>query len=213
MMVVGLTGLATVGKSAVADILVRDYGFEKRSFAAPLKEMLRTLDPILGDDACVGIERLSDYAGLPEGEIKNGINGDEYRRLLQVLGTDCIRSIDDDFWINAARKTLTDPDGRYVFDDCRFPNEAQMIFSLVEYFPQTSPELERTPWSDIADVWHVTRPGVELGPDAHISEQHAGHMGETVTIINNGSLELLKETVDVAWNFFAAPRRWMEGMK
>lgn len=109
-------------------------------------------------------------------------------------------------------KTLTDPNGKYVFTDCRFPNEAEFIFDMVEYFPQTSPELERTPWSAVTDVWHVTRPGVELGPDAHISEQYAGHMGETVEIMNGGTLEDLKETVDVAMGYISAPRRWMLGI-
>ena len=66
---------------------------------------------------------------------------------------------------------------------------------------------------DTTDVWLVTRPGVELAPGAHVSEQHAGHMGETVEICNDGSLDTLKETVDTAMKFLAAPRRWIEGVK
>lgn len=217
MIVLGLSGYQRVGKDTVADILVRDYGFEKRSFAAPVKEMLRKLDPVLGlregvnPDGGFGTHpvRLSDFDGYSEDLLKDGPYGAEYRRLLQLLATDCVRAIDDDFWINVARNSLTDEHGKYVFTDVRFPNESQMIYDIDWHTTKSVGNYDR---KDVADVWQVTRPTVGLPEGSHISEQWAGRMGETVEIINNSSLKTLKDTVDIAMNFLMAPVRWMEGV-
>lgn len=200
MIVIGLTGYARAGKDTVADILVRDYGFEKRSFAGPLKKMLRTLDPFIsadweyestgavcGDtDCCSDVEqveafpvRLSEMNGYTENELKDSFP--EYRRLLQVLGTDCIRAIDPDFWVKAAHAELAatvleNPDARVVFTDCRFPNEAQLI-------------------RDWGALGNVDRLGVNMEPGAHESEQHVGRMGEQFAILNDGTLHELEENV------------------
>lgn len=205
MLVIGLSGLAGVGKSTVADILQEDYGFEKRSFAAPIKAMLRKLDPTLGwGDVGMGpqLVRLSDLLLCypSEDDLKHSEYGDEYRRLMQVLGTDCVRAIDPQFWVKAARWTLLDPDGKYVFDDVRFPNEASMIYEMSAYK------------AVVTDVWQVTRPGVTVTKGAHVSEQWAGRMEETVEIMNNLGKERLRETVGIAMEFVNAPVRWMEGM-
>jgi hypothetical protein len=186
MNVIGLTGYAGSGKSTVANYLVEEHGFTRLSFAAPLKKMLRTLDPILGLppifwSKSMGDFRLSDLWKLAEqteqfseGEIKaevwikNGPWGDEYRRLLQVLGTDCIRAVDPEFWVKAAVAQMTNPEGKYVFDDVRFPNEAKVI--------------EGYGW---LNLWNVRRPGFEA-VNGHDSEKWAGNMGEKF-ILNNGS--------------------------
>lgn len=168
MQVIGLTGYAGSGKSTVANYLVEAHGFTRLSFAAPLKKMLRTLDPIVGATASGKPVRLEIAAlGRTEQGLKESHYGDEYRRLLQVLGTDCIRAVDQDFWVNAAVKQMTDPDGKYVFDDVRFPNEADTI-KHYNY------------WG----LWNVTRPGY-VAVNGHASEQHAGNMGEGLTIYNN----------------------------
>lgn len=193
MIVVGLTGKAGAGKGVVADHLVEAHGFTKLSFAGPLKKMLRTLDPIMdstvysldqGCDCCepsygtevVHLSELSDS----EAELK--AHYPEYRRLLQVLGTDCIRAVDEGFWVRAAMQQLTDPNGKYVFDDVRFPNEASAV-----YLRGKRPAL-----------WHVDRPGHDGGAGVHASEQHAGKMGENLTLTNDGTIEALHEAVDRA---------------
>lgn len=187
MIVVGLTGKAGAGKGVVADHLVEAHGFTKLSFAGPLKKMLRTLDPIMGhvpgfDSIPVRLsDVLAGYAN-DEAEVKASRYGAEYRRLLQVLGTDCIRAVDQGFWVRAAMQQLTDPNGKYVFDDARFPNEASAV-----YLQGRRPAL-----------WHVDRPGHDGGAGSHSSEQHAGRMGENLTLINDGTIEALHEAVDRA---------------
>lgn len=178
--VIGLTGYAGAGKSTVAEYLVNAHGFERVSFAAPLKKMLRTLDPYLEEPVDGEVVRLSDlFALYTEAQIKEGPFGDEYRRLLQVLGTDCIRAVDEDFWVNAALKQMDDFEGRYVFDDVRFPNEAKVIQEL-------------TP----KGLWYVERPGVHAA-NGHSSEKHAGRMGETGWLQNpSGEFEFLHGQID-----------------
>ena len=98
MKLIGLTGFAGSGKSTVAQYLVEQHGFTRLSFAAPLKKMLRTLDPQIMAGNGAAVRRLSDLWDAYEGkeqEVKNSAYGHEYRRLLQVLGTDCIRAVDE----------------------------------------------------------------------------------------------------------------------
>lgn len=188
-LVIGLTGYAGSGKSTVAQYLVERHGFTRLSFAAPLKKMLRTLDPMLGTDdringrgeAIVDHVHLSDLQGLSENAIKASPWGGEYRRLLQVLGTDCIRAVDEHFWVNAATAQMTDPDGKYVFDDCRFPNEAEVIKAI----------------SSSRSLWFIERPGY-AAVNGHESEKHAGNMGEGQHIFNGSDLELLHAKIDGA---------------
>lgn len=172
-MKIGITGLAGSGKSTVADHLVAEHGFTRMSFAAPLKAMLRTLDPLLGNTitgrSLIHPTRLSELTQT-EAEIKVSPFGPEYRRLLQVLGTDCIRAVDEDFWVRAALAQVTAD--RVVFDDVRFPNEAAAMGLL----------------------WNVRRPDLQTG--THASEQHAGRLGEHHVIHNNGTPEQLRRFVD-----------------
>lgn len=193
--VIGLTGYAASGKSTVANYLVEQHGFTRVSFAAPLKKMLRTLDPIMGYEdfgdegvvrGSVHPVRLSDLFKYKwtEATIKaDDMYGPEYRRLLQVLGTDCIRSVQEDFWVKAAEKQMPDSTANYVFDDCRFPNEADFIKSL-------NPE----------GLWHIGRAGIHAAND-HPSEQHAGRMGEAHWIENpyNGDPDLRVNPIPISF--------------
>lgn len=204
--IIGLTGYARAGKDSAADILVRDYGFTKKSFAGPLKNMLRTLDPIItcdwehnpeffecGEINCCESEgeevltvplRLSDMGAYTEDELKRSFP--EYRRLLQVLATDCVRAMDPEFWVNAARREVlaAGPDARIVFTDCRFPNEADMIREL-DFHHDT-----------ISVVAQVSNPNVTLAEGSHVSEQHVGQLGEEWVLSNGGeSLDQLASQV------------------
>jgi hypothetical protein len=184
--VIGLTGFAGSGKSTIAKYLVKDHGYTLLSFAGPLKKMLRTLDPYIVPSPIAGIGddtplRLSDLlAVMDEGKIKTSSAGVEYRRLLQTLGTDCIRSVEPDFWVNAAVAQMTDPNGNYVFDDVRFPNEAEVIRGL-----------------NPIGLWNVERSDQpEFGEGRkHISERFAGQMNESV-FIKNSELDGLYAQID-----------------
>lgn len=206
MIVVALSGYKRAGKDSVADILVRDHGFTKMSFAAPVKRLLRTLDPVVGSEQylcdCGNMEdcppvvdliRISDLDayGYDDESIKESPWAEEVRDLWQRFATEVIRAEDPDFWVRLAEKDLLESGSdRVVFTDCRFPNEAEMIYGLNGPFFADG-ELSFSPIR--ASVWEISRPGVEAGE--HESEQHAGLLEEEIQIINDGSLEMLPAVV------------------
>jgi hypothetical protein len=188
VILIALTGAARAGKDSVADRLVERHGFTKISFAAPLKQALRATDPILGFHPYKPGElvRLSEaLANETEDAIKQLFP--EYRRLLEKLGTEGIRAIDDEFWVNAATGQIDLYQGnqRYVFPDARFQNEVTAVREYAQ-------------WQDgVAEAWHVVRPSL-VGP---VGEQHAsavlhGNLGEDREVLNDSTLDDLYSIVD-----------------
>jgi hypothetical protein len=205
MIVVGLSGYKAAGKDAVADILVRDYGFTKMAFATPVKEMVGRLDPILGfhqEQCCEDCEqeieeiRLSDLRGygLTDEDIKwDPDYGPELRRLWQYFGTELFRAEDEDFWVNKAYIALLESaSDRVVFTDVRFENEAEMVYDMRRV--EAAQE-----WNNPhkSSVWRIARPD-QHPTDVHVSEQMVGLLGEEVTILNKGTLQDLEEPVAIA---------------
>lgn len=118
-MIVGITGYKGSGKSSVTKALVDAFGFERGSFAAPMKRFVGELFGWSG-------ERLngpSHFRELPDPKW----DGLTARRALQTLGTEWGRSCHPDVWVRYAirrgRGTNT------IFDDVRFPNEALAILA------------------------------------------------------------------------------------
>lgn len=177
MNVIGLTGLPGSGKSTVANYLVREHGYTQLSFAGPLKDMLRAVDPYLaparvtasGRTVSAGI-RLSDAIELypHDTEAFLATNFPEYPRLLDALA----ELHGPGYWIGRALRELTD-DGKYVFDDVSSPLQADIIKDF-------------NPWG----LWHVVRPDLSV-------EEIAG-LGEYQIIGNVSSLGFLQSEVDRA---------------
>ncbi len=91
-----IIGNMGAGKTTVAKIMLRDYGYTRLSFATPLK---------------AGCGTTTD------------------REVLQRVGVG-VRELCPDFWVNLLLAELLaelKPRGRYVVDDCRFPNEAKAL--------------------------------------------------------------------------------------
>lgn len=173
--IVGLAGFAGSGKSTVANIFVEEHGYTKLSFATPLKQMLRTLDPVLDAHGT----RISDVlAESDENTLKSRFP--EYRRLLQMLGTDCIRDRDPEFWIAQLDKVAQKYD-KVIIDDVRFMNEAEYIWNHSGF--------------DIGTNFVVERPGV-VSESSHSSETLPNYLKKrTITIYNDSDLEHLRKKV------------------
>lgn len=136
MLIVSFSGRKGCGKSTAADYLVENYGFQKISFADPLKKLLsKVLDTPLDNfysqqhkEAHTIIEwgpthtdRLSEQCGEHIPHTKD-YTFYSIREALQVVGTDILRAHDPDFHVKRALVELA-PEGKYCADDCRFPNE------------------------------------------------------------------------------------------
>jgi len=161
------------GKSTVADILERDYGFRRRPFAAALKAMVETFLKSLG----VSPERIAHYAEAGKLEPIPEAQGATYRRLAQTVGTDWGRTvIDKDIWLSPVINDYEANGGFVVVEDVRFENEYRAILDAG------------------GEMWKIVRPGVSV-PNNHPSEGRLDHLIMEATLVNDGTVEDLARAV------------------
>ena len=138
MLIVGIMGPLGSGKSTLAKHLVVKHDFVRVPMASVLKDMLKAAG--LTDEQVDGSQKMEPCALL---------GGQTPRWAMQTLGTEWGRKIiSQDIWVACVAKkilTLSKEHGyeRFVIDDVRFPNEAEMV-KLYE-----------------GDLWCVRRPDVE----------------------------------------------------
>lgn len=116
MIVVGLVGIKGSGKTSAAKVFER-YGFERKSFAKPLKDLACQMFNLTPEQ--VQDEKLKEVP-LPEW------NNLTPRKILQHLGTEGFRHLDPDFWVKYLVNSL-EKGKKYVIDDVRFLNEVEAI--------------------------------------------------------------------------------------
>lgn len=124
-LIVGVAGVARAGKDTLAEGLVKEHQFERRSLADPLKGILYELNPLVDYDVDydvpIRVQHLVDAEGW-----EGAKSTPEIRSLLQRLGTEGGRKhIADDIW---SRTLFEKPHAaRLVIPDIRFPNEAKAV--------------------------------------------------------------------------------------
>jgi hypothetical protein len=114
-MIIGLGFKKRSGKDTVADHLTRVHGFQKFSWADPLKE------------ACKAAFDWTDEH--VHGDLKEVVDprwGFTPRHALQHVGTELFRNWIEDFWVRRTMMAIREGD-RIVIADVRFPNEARAI--------------------------------------------------------------------------------------
>lgn len=185
---VTISGYATSGKDAVADILVKELGWYKTYMSKPLEQALLTLNPWVpwhslgvsrGDiskaEYWIRYQELHARVGYDESK-KNP----EVRRLLQTLGTEIGRKMfGEDTWLNLVGNEASSQIalGRdVVVTGVRYPNELRRFQEL-----------------KTLAVW-VQRPGVEAVND-HSSEHALPPMAFDTQINNDGTLDDLRKVV------------------
>jgi len=128
-MLIGLNGLKGSGKDTVGSYLVDNYGYERASFAAKLKESAGALfnigssfwEKAKNNDRSV--IQLRDNGAL--------VRDITVRNFLQRYGTEAHRTVfGSDFWVDHALKGV-DRNQNIVFTDARFENELSRIKSLM----------------------------------------------------------------------------------
>jgi hypothetical protein len=180
--IIGLTGFAQHGKNTVAEVF-EGLGYRPKAFADALREMARRLNPVITWSSGVvdgkTYTQVKRYAELvDEVGYEEAKKHAEARRVLQVLGTECVRDIiGENSWVHALTRQLF-PGEKYVITDVRFPNEARAVASLG------------------GEVWRVHRPDFDNGIGAdHPSEAHIESIGAHVVLFNASDVEGLQQMV------------------
>jgi dephospho-CoA kinase len=118
----GIHGKKRVGKNALADILVEEYGFAQLAFADPIRQMLQVLPMASEYREEKKLEVIPEY-------------GKSFTELMQTLATGWGREeVREDLWLLVAefRIEMLRKLGynNIVVSDVRYENEAQMINRL-----------------------------------------------------------------------------------
>lgn len=175
-MIIGLAGYARSGKDTVADHLVKEYGFVKFSFADPMREALKALNPWI---------QVNDIARMPLVQALRVYSWEDLktespdvRPLLQRMGTEVGRKLfGESFWIDQALKLAASYDN-VVFSDVRYMNEANVL------------KFEG------GTVWRIERDGVGPANDHGSEHDLDGYSGFDARVSNDGSLEELTSTIN-----------------
>lgn len=172
--VMGLSGYARAGKDTVGQIILNlGRGWERMSFADPMREALYRLNPTI---TAGGVETTLAGAVNVFGWEKLKSASAQVRPLMQRLGTEVGREMfGKNFWVDYALDNL--PDGAMVvFTDVRFPNEADAIKALG------------------GEVWRVNRQGFGAA-NAHESETAMDDYEFDYVIDNDSTLNNLEDIV------------------
>lgn len=187
-LVVLISGKIGSGKNTLADMILKELGDKALadSFARPLKEFCRdTLRPVTDylNQNCLTCGPGGDWI-LDEHwfEKKTPVT----RLLLQIVGTDIVRKIDDYYWTRAAARNIgASTRDIILMTDWRFPNEFEKINEVFHTFTiRVNRDLPRSE-----------------GFNEHISETALdSRMEYNVVVENNQSLEVLQEWArDIAY--------------
>ena len=142
MFVLGLSGKKRAGKSTVAEHLVVQHGFTEISWAHPLKKYI--------GEYLMGFTEDQLYGDLKE--VVDDFWKDTPRAFLQKIGTDLFRAMDEEFWVKVGLKHLEkvkaitpEANQKFVFSDCRFPNEVSAIKDIGGFTLRVAREDYHTP--------------------------------------------------------------------
>lgn len=180
-MLIAITGHKFSGKSTVARLLHNATGYEVRSFADKLKDITCILSGCTREDLedyefketqCVP-PYLRPYCGdkfsLDAGYVKP-----TFRAFLQHFGSEIMRNINNDIWIDCA---LQNCPKNAIISDCRFPNEAKAVKAKGGI------------------VIKVVRPDVNAS-DSHQSETSIDEIKADYVLWNDTTLENLVLNID-----------------
>ena len=123
--IIAFKGRGGSGKSTAAKYVV-SKGYVKTSFATPIRAMMAAI-------GCTEAELVGALKEKPSATL----SGRSPREAMQLLGTEWGRHLSESFWTNLWRshaEMILDQGGHgVVVDDCRFPNEADVVRAMGGY--------------------------------------------------------------------------------
>ena len=181
-MIIGFTGRLQTGKTTAANVLVSEFGFQKMSFADPIRSVMEDVNPLVCFCGCDTHYRDAVSRGTYDGAKREF---PEIRRLMQGIGVAMREHAGPDVWVDALVRRLLatyvealevmDEDANVVIDDVRFVNEESMIRDLG------------------GSVFRVSRPG--LPQSSHVSETEGESIQALYEFLNTGSREEFERSI------------------
>lgn len=195
-MLIGLVGFAGSGKGTVADILVRDHGFKKLSFADALKDAVATIfgweRHLLEGDTDESREFRETIDPWWSSRLNYNVTP---RYMMQLMGTEAGRNAFHlDIWIHTVARRMMQYEN-VVIADVRFPNELDFVRENggfnVRVERGNNPE-----WYKIAQRANEEK-NIDLMSDYHIHYSEWAWIGRNLNylISNNGSIAMLEADV------------------
>lgn len=204
MKLISITGFIGSGKDTTADILVRDYGYTKMSFAGPLKDVVAAAfgwDREMLEGA-TSVNRAA--RNVPDSEWSSvlGKQGFTPRNALQMIGTEIFKKhVAPDFWVYRLKKAIIESGfDKIVVTDCRYENEFMMLKGLGAKMWKVE-RGEQPPFSKITSSTStltklIAKPYMKFKyPNVHSSEWAWNSLPFDLAIRNEGSLEDLADVV------------------
>lgn len=168
------SGAIGTGKSLAAEYLSIQYDFNRISFAEKLKEMAKAVT------------------------FDGRIDKKRDRKLLQFLGTDYYRSIDEDYWLRPVVERIEyifSHGGNVVIDDARFENE----FKGLQQFNATFVHILSSE-SDISDRLLDRDGTTNTGIIEHVSENAIGRIFADELVYNDKTKAEFVKELDIVYN-------------
>lgn len=161
---VALSGWRGSGKDTVGDFLCREYGFQKISFAASLKDLVSELYDVprhYMDDREFKEAPLSKYpvintdafTGTMQDLLKSELSSGFWTpRALCILEGSTKRSVYSNYWVSRAVRNMS-PAFDYVISDMRYKSEADTLTMLMgSNFQLSKWRIERLDTVDTLDA-------------------------------------------------------------
>jgi len=182
--IIGIAGSGFgCGKDTVGQMLA-PFGYRRKAFADVLKNevaefTLGRVSPTLLPDHFYSVANAKIFTDVVAAIIHREDpsakpTSPRMRRILQHWGTELRRAQDKDYWVKRAEISVGD-----CFTDVRFPNEVSAIKN-----------------AGGAMIW-VYNPRIDT-VNAHASENSVSEQDCDITVVNDGTLEQLRESVEAA---------------
>lgn len=182
MRIIGICGFIGSGKDSIADILIKDRGFIKLSFAAALKDAVSKIFDWDRDMLEGATKESREWREKVDEWWSQRLNIPSLtpRWVLQHWGTNILRDkFHQDIWLASLERKIINLPGEtsIVITDCRFPNEIALLKKLG------------------AKMVQINRPMVIKSSSTHSSENSWLETEFDVIINNNSTLDNLREEV------------------